>query len=123
MQVRRFALEHPAWLVRCPRIATAREIKPMRALIISSATLATLSMTAPQAAVAQSYGKPFCLQTSSGALECGYDTMAQCVEAAQASKGTCAPRPGTTGAAGLDAPRGTGANTLDRPPVLQPRAK
>ena len=96
----------------------------MRAFIISSATaLATLGIAAPPAALAQSYGKPFCLQTSTGASECSYDTMAQCVEAAQASKGTCAPRPGTTGAAGLDAPRGTGANTLDRQPVLQPRAK
>ena len=93
----------------------------MRIMTVSSAIVAATVYALPQAAVAQAFGKPFCLQASSGALECGYDTMALCLQAAQSRspKGTCAPRPGTTGAGGLDAPRGAGPNSLDRPSMPQ----
>jgi hypothetical protein len=93
----------------------------MRSLILSSALLAATLIGAPQAAVAQTTsGKPFCLQSPTGDLLCNYDTMAQCQEGIQGRSvgGGCIPNPrlGTTGTGGMDAPRGSGPNSMDRVP-------
>ncbi len=94
---------------------------PMRTLILSSAVLAATLIGAPQAAVAQAPSeKPFCLRHEGGDLQCNYDTLAQCRQGQPARPvgDGCIlnPRLGTTGAGGMDAPRGSGPNSMDRVP-------
>jgi hypothetical protein len=68
--------------------------------------LAAALVAGPQAAVAQTGGTAFCLQSPSGAMNCAYDTLAQCEQrrGGQAAAGGCVPNPaarsGTTGAGG-----------------------
>lgn len=77
----------------------------MRGLILSSGLLAAALVAGPQAAVAQTAGKAFCLQSASGSMNCAYDTLAQCEQrrGGQQAAGGCIPNParsGTTGAGG-----------------------
>jgi hypothetical protein len=67
--------------------------------------LAAALVAGPQAAVAQTAGKAFCLQSASGSMNCAYDTLAQCEQrrGGQQAAGGCIPNParsGTTGAGG-----------------------
>lgn len=48
----------------------------MRTIILASGFLAVM-LLAPQGAMAQG-GKAYCLKTQAGAMNCLYDTMAQC---------------------------------------------
>jgi hypothetical protein len=94
----------------------------MRTAILSSGLLAAALITAPQAAMAQSGGKPYCLQSPTGALNCTYDSFDECqqIQGGRSVGGGCIANPalsGTTGrGGGLDAPRGSGPNSLDRLP-------
>jgi hypothetical protein len=74
----------------------------MRGLILSSGLLAAALMAAPQIAAAQSSGKAFCLQSPTGALNCSYDTLAQCqqVQGGRSVGGGCIANPGRSGTTG-----------------------
>ena len=74
----------------------------MRGLILSSGLLAAALIAAPQAATAQSPGKAFCLQSPTGAMNCNYDTLAQCqqVQGGRSVGGGCIPNPGRSGTTG-----------------------
>ena len=92
----------------------------MRAIILSSAV--ALLVAAPQSGLAQSREKPYCLQGQAGERNCIYESLERCQQMARVRTigGTCTPNPalsGTTGAGGMDAPRGTGPHSLDRMPV------
>jgi hypothetical protein len=73
----------------------------MKALIASSAVVAAIVALTPGAFAQQRYG--FCLRSSdSGALNCSFNTIAQCRQAMRGADntGTCVPNPtnpGTTG--------------------------
>jgi hypothetical protein len=99
----------------------------MRTTILSSGLLAAALIAAPQAAMAQSGGKPYCLQSPTGALNCTYDSFDECqqIQGGRSVGGGCIANPArsdTTGRGGmdtprgLDAPRGSGPNSLDRLP-------
>ena len=98
----------------------------MRSLILSSGLLAAALVGGPQAAVAQSEGKAFCLESPTGAMNCIYDSFEQCqqLRGGRTVGGGCIPNParsGTTGqGGGLSAPRGNGPNSLDRVPTPLP---
>ena len=90
----------------------------MRAIILSSAV--TLLLVAPQAGLTQSHDKPYC-QSQAGARNCIYESLERCQQmvGVRTIGGRCVPNPalsGTTGAGGMDAPRGTGPHSLDRVP-------
>jgi Protein of unknown function (DUF3551) len=74
----------------------------MRGLILSSGLLVAALVAGPQAAVAQAGGKAFCLESSSGSMNCAFDSLAQCEQRrSSATGGACVPNPaGTTGAGG-----------------------
>jgi hypothetical protein len=81
----------------------------MRGVILSSALLAAALVAGPQAAVAQTGGKAFCMRSPSGSMNCAFDTLAQCEQrrGSQPAAGGCIPNParsGTTGAGGRAAP-------------------
>ena len=91
----------------------------MRAIILSSAV--TLLLAAPQAGLTQSHEKPYCLESQAGARNCIYESLERCQQmvGVRTIGGRCVPNPalsGTTGARGMDAPRGTGPHSLDRVP-------
>jgi hypothetical protein len=76
----------------------------MRCLILSSGLLAAALVGGPQAAVAQSEGKAFCLESPTGAMNCIYDSFEECQQIKGGrTVGGCIPNPtrsGTTGAGG-----------------------
>jgi hypothetical protein len=91
----------------------------MRASILTSAFFAAVAITLP--ASAQSQDKPYCLESTAGARTCIYESLERCQQMASVRTigGRCVINPaqaGTTGAGGLDAPRGTGPHSLDRMP-------
>jgi hypothetical protein len=97
----------------------------MRTLIVSSGLLVAALLAGPQAAVAQSGNKPFCLENATGATNCIYDSFEQCqqLRGGRSVGGGCVPNPArsdTTGQGGLSAPRGSGPNSLDRIPTPLP---
>ena len=98
----------------------------MRASILLSAGLAVALGALPRAA-AEVGAQAWCLQGTTGALNCLYDSLAQCQQAVgdRSVAGNCLSNPaqisttgrgGTEAPRGLDAPRGTGPNSLDRVP-------
>jgi|GraSoiStandDraft_4_1057263.scaffolds.fasta_scaffold952202_2 hypothetical protein len=100
----------------------------MRASILLSAGVLAAAVIAPPQAAAQVGGQAWCLQGTTGALNCIYDNLAQCQQAVsdRSLAGSCLSNPAqisTTGRGGadaprgLDAPRGTGPNSLDRMPA------
>ena len=100
----------------------------MRASILLSAGVLAAAVIAPPQAAAQVGGQAWCLQGSTGALNCLYDSYAQCQQFVDGRSlaGNCVTNPAqisTTGRGGmdaprgLDAPRGTGPNSLDRVPA------
>ena len=98
----------------------------MRAPILSMGLLAAALLAGPQAALAQSGNKAFCLESPTGATSCIYDSFEQCqqLRGGRTVGGGCIPNParsGTTGqGGGLSAPRGSGPNSLDRVPTPLP---
>jgi hypothetical protein len=99
----------------------------MRASILLSAGVLAASLIAPPPAAAQVGGQAWCLQGTTGALNCLYDSYAQCQQHLEdrSLAGNCLSNPAqisTTGRGGaeaprgLDAPRGIGPNSLDRVP-------
>jgi hypothetical protein len=94
----------------------------MRTPILSSGLLAAALIAGP-AASAQAQEKPFCLQSPTGATNCIYDSFEQCqqIRGGRSVGGGCIQNParsGTTGRGdGLEAPRGSGPNSLDRTPL------
>jgi len=91
----------------------------MRAIVLSSAVI--LLVAAPQPGLTQSIEKPYCLQSQAGARDCIYESLERCRQmvGVRTIGGSCVPNPalsGTTGAGGMDAPRGTGPHSLDRVP-------
>jgi hypothetical protein len=56
-------------------------------IVVLSLPLMVLFTGSP--ASAQSPGKPWCLQAGSGALECAYDSFAECEQARSGNVGTC----------------------------------
>jgi hypothetical protein len=100
----------------------------MRALILLSAGALAAAVIVPPQAAAQVGGQAWCLQGPTGALNCLYDSFVQCQQAVsdRSLAGSCLSNPAqlsTTGRGGaeaprgLDAPRGSGPNSLDRMPV------
>jgi Protein of unknown function (DUF3551) len=100
----------------------------MRALILLSAGVLAATLIVPSLAAAQVGGQAWCMQGPTGALNCLYDSYAQCQQFVEGRSlaGACISNPAqisTTGRGGteapreLDAPRGTGPNSLDRMPV------
>jgi hypothetical protein len=100
----------------------------MRASILLSAGVLAASLIAPPQAAAQVGGQAWCMQGPTGALNCLYDSYAQCQQFLEnrSLAGNCLSNPAqlsTTGRGGadsprgLDAPRGTGPNSLDRMPA------
>ena len=93
----------------------------MRALLASSAIVAAFLASAP-AAVAQQ-NAAFCMRGSeSGALNCAYDTMAQCEQAkpGAAIDSTCIANPGRSGTTGSGqgaAPKAGGQGSPAAPPA------
>jgi len=98
----------------------------MRALPLLSAGLA-VALGVPPPAAAEVGAQAWCMQGPTGALNCIYDNLAQCQQAIsdRSLAGNCLSNPAqitTTGRGGmelqrgLDAPRGRGANSLDRVP-------
>jgi hypothetical protein len=101
----------------------------MRSYLVPSVLAATL-LAAPEDAHAQVGDKPVCLRAPTGALSCLYESFAECRMLAKdnALGIGCVERPSTTGGPdasrpidaprpnGIDAPRGTGPNSLDRLP-------
>ena len=99
----------------------------MRALILSTGLLGAALIAVPQAS-AQIGGQAYCLQGTTGALNCSYDSLDQCQQAlgGRSLAGGCVSNPaqlsttgrgGTDAPRGLDAPRGTGPNSMDRMPT------
>jgi Protein of unknown function (DUF3551) len=91
----------------------------MRALILSSGVLAATLMAAPQPVFSQAQGA-FCLESPTGARNCIYSSIEQCQQAlgGRSVGGGCVPNPaGTTGRGGMEAPRGSGPNSMDRQPL------
>jgi hypothetical protein len=99
----------------------------MRALTLLSAGLA-VALGAPPPVRAEVGAQAWCLQGTTGALNCIYDNLAQCQQAIsdRSLAGTCLSNPaqittigrgGMEVQRGLDAPRGSGSNSLDRVPV------
>jgi hypothetical protein len=99
----------------------------MRTLLLSAGlTVAALGVPGP--AAAEVGAQAWCMQGPTGALNCIYDYLAQCQQAIsdRSLAGNCLSNPAqitTTGRGGgmemqrgLDAPRGTGPNSLDRVP-------
>jgi uncharacterized protein DUF3551 len=73
----------------------------MRGLILSSGLLVAALVAGPQAAVAQTAGKAFCLQGPGGAMNCTFDSLAQCEQRRSSpTAGACVPNPGATTGAG-----------------------
>src|SRR5438105_14556066 len=102
--------------------------QPMRVALTLS-VLAALLLAVPQIAHAQQGDRPICLRAPTGALSCIYDSFEECrLLTRDNTLGIgCVERPATTGAGGsraldaprpngLDAPRGSGPNSLDRLP-------
>jgi hypothetical protein len=91
----------------------------MRGLILSSGLLAAALIVGPQAAVAQTEGKAFCLQGPAGSINCIYESFEQCqqVQGGRSVGGGCVPNPrlGTTGAGGRGNPPSGGGNVPDMP--------
>ena len=80
----------------------------MRSLILSSGLLAVALIGAPQVSIAQTSGdKPFCLRHESGALQCNYDTMAQCQQGREGRSvgGGASLTPGRAPLAAAECPR------------------
>jgi hypothetical protein len=100
----------------------------LSALASASALVTVVLLAIPQVALAQTQDKAFCMRTPTGALNCTFDSLAQCQQAAQMNPGAgmspmgsnCISRPGTTGAGGMEAPRGSGPNSMDRVPPGAP---
>ncbi len=101
----------------------------MRTAIAFSALATAVVLATSPSAFAQTQDKAFCMRTKTGALNCSFDSMAQCQQAAQMNPGAsispmgnnCIARPGTTGAGGMDAPRGDGPHSMDRVPPGAPQ--
>jgi len=96
-------------------------------VILSTGLLAAALVAGPQAS-AQIGGQAYCLQGTTGALNCSYDSLAQCQQllGERSLAGNCISNPAqlsTTGRGGmevprgLDAPRGSGPNSMDRMPT------
>jgi len=97
-------------------------------ILIAPSTLAAVLLATSQGALAQAGDKPVCLRAPSGALSCLYDSLTECRRLAKdnAPGVGCVARPSTTGGPdvpraldaprrnSLDAPRGSGPNSLDR---------
>jgi hypothetical protein len=90
----------------------------MRAVILSTSFIALTA--AAQMALAQTQ-EAYCLESPGGARNCSYESLERCQQMAGRSiGGRCITNPaltGTTGAGGMDAPRGTGPHSLDRVPA------
>ena len=93
----------------------------MRNLIASSALAAAL-LALPSTAFAQN--GPFCIQGGeTGALNCSFNTMAQCREAASDDQtATCIPNPQLRGTVGEGIGEGTPASPEPRPSPDLPRS-
>src|SRR5262245_4746799 len=92
---------------------SAEEIA-MRAVIFSVFAAARLLAVAP---VARTEGKAYCDAGPAGTKSCDHDSLERCQRLARANGGGCVMNPahfGTAGGGGLDAPRGSGAHSLDR---------
>ncbi len=87
-------------------------------ILIASTLAATALLAALSLSMAESQGNdPFCLKAATGALNCGFQTMAQCEQSKRGNTESCVARPATKGiGGGMEAPRGTGPNSLDRQP-------
>ena len=91
----------------------------MRAVVLSTSFIALTA--AAQMALAQTQDQAYCLESPGGARNCSYESLERCQQMAGARSigGRCVTNPaltGTTGAGGIDAPRGTGPHSLDRVP-------
>jgi hypothetical protein len=92
----------------------------MRAVIRSTVLIAV--MAAPQASFAQTGDKAYCVESQAGSRNCIYDSRELCQQAVgvRSAGGRCVTNPvqfGTTGARGMDPPRGIGPNSMDRLPA------
>src|SRR5712691_4914787 len=100
----------------------------MRVPTVLSACLPAAVLVAVLPVSAQLGGQAVCLQGTTGALNCSYDSLAQCQQfvSDRSLAGNCISNPAqltTTGrggidaARGLEAPRGSGPNSMDRVPM------
>jgi hypothetical protein len=91
----------------------------MRKSMLLSGLLAAAFLAGPQSGFAQSQGA-FCLDSPTG-RDCLYETLGACQMArgSRTGPGECIRNPArsdTIGRGGMDAPRGSGPNSLDRMP-------
>src|SRR5262249_47696581 len=95
---------------------SAEEIA-MPAVILSGFAAAMLIAAAP---FARAEEKAYCHESPAGTKSCVHDSLERCQQMARANSGRCIMTPahfGPTGRGGLDAPRGSGAHSLDRLPT------
>ena len=91
----------------------------MRASTLSSMVVAAALLVAPhQAAFAQSEKRPFCLQSSTGSMNCTYDSLEQCQQilGGRSVSGACIANPAWTETAGAG-----GTTSPDHPPDSRDR--